>query len=122
MQNIDQTLHPALTQDWQILGELELTIGLASDGTVHKWFPLILRLLPLHADFTNKVLRSAQETVSRFIEAKSAVNCEHIHLILLAPEDLEWSNQNWGFFRIEKIGSNEATLDHTIEFFLYHEE
>jgi len=49
------------------------------------------------------------------------VSPEHIHVIIHIPEDHKLNNQNWGFFRIEKIGKNKARSDHTIELYLYQE-
>ena len=121
MQNIDQPHQSDLNQDWQILGELELTVGLTSDNDVHKWFSVILGLISRDIDLTNKVLRSAQESASRAMHVEGRVSSEHIHLVILIPNNYALNNQSWGFFRIEKIGEPDATLDHTIEFFLYQE-
>jgi len=121
MQNVNRTIRSASNQDWQIFGELELTVGLASDPIVRKWFSVILGFLSLQTDFNNKVLRSAQETISRAMHVESVMKSEHIHVIILVPENLEWGNQSWGFFRIERIGEDTTASDHTIEFFLYQE-
>lgn len=107
--------------DWQILGEIELTIGVASNHTINKWLAVILSLLELHTDFAAKVLRSARIAVSRALQFENIACSEHIHLIILVPEDFKLNNQNWGFFRIEKIGNDEAMLDHTIELYIYQE-
>jgi len=121
MQNVNRTIRPDSNQDWQILGELELTVGLASDPVVRKWFPVILGFLSLPTDFNNKVLKSVQATISRAMRVECVMKSEHIHVIILVPEKLEWSNQSWGFFRIERIGEDKTAPDHTIEFFLYQE-
>ena len=106
---------------WQILGEIELSIGVASGDTINKWLTFILDLLELHADFVNRILQSAQDSVLRAQHAESVVSSEHIHMTIIVPEDYELNNQNWGFFRIEKIGNEQASSDHTIELYLYQE-
>jgi hypothetical protein len=123
MQRNDSSNHQDSIQGWQVVGELELTPGLATDHTVSKWLQIILSLQELPADFAAKVLRSAQEATSRAIQAENIVKSQHIHLLILVPADYGLNKQDWGFFRIEKIGnqSDQVAPDHTIEFYLYQE-
>jgi len=116
---------PPLTKspehDWQVLGEFKLMIGDMSEHTINRWLSAILSLLEFQTDFVNKVLQSAHNAVLHASQMEGAVSSEHIHLIILIPEELKLNNRNWGFFRIEKIGNDEAMLDHTIELYLYQE-
>jgi hypothetical protein len=123
MQRNDSSNHQDSIQGWQVVGELELTPGLATDHTVSKWLQIILSLQELPADFAAKVLRSAQEATSRAIQAENIVKSQHIHLLVLVLADHKLNKQNWGFFRIEKIESEpeRSYSDHTIEVYLYQE-
>jgi hypothetical protein len=108
---------------WQTLGELELTAGFVSEHTVNKWLAVSLSRLDLHADFLDKVLKAAQETVSRAIQAEGVRKFEHLHLLIFVPAKHIQNNQNWGFYRIEKVeqAAGKANPDHTIEFYLYQD-
>jgi len=122
--------HPSQNElssaEWQILGELELPVGTEASGRCDAWLAETLMPLKLHADFLNKVLKSAQEAIARLSHPASVVMAfEHIHLLVFVPADSSSNGQNWGFFRIEKIEG--ATTDgsvpnHAIDFFLYREE
>ena len=114
------------TSLWQSLGDLELAVGSDSDRIVRDWLTTILSPLDLGADFRDKILRSAQEAVTRLILSATAANFEHLHLILFHPARLVSKPQaSWGFFRIEKIENaveGNDNPDHAIEFYLYMEE
>jgi hypothetical protein len=123
MQHSHSFLDQDSIQGWQILGELELATEVASDRAVNKWLAVILSLLDINADFAVKVLKSAQDAVSRALQVQSVVKSKHIQLLILVLTDREMRRHNWGFFRIEKIESesNRTDPDHTIEFYLYQE-
>jgi len=118
--------HEFVSAGWQILGELELPSGAEASGRSDAWLAEILTPLQLHADFLDKVLKSAQEAITRLSHpARVGVAFEHIRLLVFVPADSLSKGQNWGFFRIEKIAS--ATTGGSfpnllIEFFLYREE
>ncbi|MCQ3937541.1 MAG: hypothetical protein DPW18_10910 [Chloroflexi bacterium] len=114
--------HPSLPHipgaDWRILGELELPAAADSDSAVRAWLVNLLDPLRLHADFQNKILRSAQEAAARLLNAQTEIKFEHIHLLILAPPNHAVKEGTWGFFHIEKVGQGG---DHAIEFYLYLE-
>lgn len=109
--------------DWQILGELELTVGNASDHTMNKWLKVVLGLLELHADFVNKVLRSAQDSTAHILQVASESRYEHIHLLVFVKFGQNSKGQTWGFFRVEKLKDTPTAIspDHAVEFYLYPE-
>jgi hypothetical protein len=123
MQPMNSSLNNAPATDWQILGELELPISAESDGAINAWLTQTLFPMRLHADFLNKVLKSAQHAVARMM--LNEIKFGHIHLLIFAPVDRTSRGQTWGFFRIEKIENPVETKNHphhTIEFYLYVEE
>ena len=123
MQHTYSSFNKDSLQNWQVLGELQLVLGTASYFMVRKWLAVTLGLLELRDDLKRRVRQSAQEAVSRAMRAESMLKGEHIHLLVLIPESDELNNQNWSFFRIEKIEnqSDQVAPDHTIEFYLYQD-
>jgi len=108
--------------DWQILGELELPVGSSNaDDAIKARLMEILNPLNLHADFLNKILKSAQDAAARVMQ--NGMELEHIHLLVFAPKDRSSKRQTWGFFRIEKIegAADVDSPNHAIEFYLYVE-
>jgi hypothetical protein len=103
--------------DWRILGELELPAAAESDSAIQAWLANLLEPLRLHADFQNKILRSAQAAAC-LLHAQTEIKFEHIHLLILVPPNHASKRGTWGFFRIEKVGQGG---DHAIEFYLYLE-
>ena len=111
--------------NWQILGELELPISSECAARIATWLKENLSPLKLQADFTNRLLKSAQAAAVRAEESSvAAIDNAHIHLAVFAPIDHEADGKTWGFFRLEKLegavaGKNPS--DHSIEFYLYIE-
>jgi len=114
--------HPPIA-GLQILGELELTVDPDIESTVSKWLALILSPINLHADFLNKVLKSAEEAISRAMAAEGVRKFEHLHLLVFMPAVHTQNNPSWGFYRIEKVEKAAGTPnpDHAIEFYLYQD-
>ena len=113
-----------LGADWQILGELALPVGSNADDRITVWLAETLNPLNLHADFVNKVLKSAQDAMARAMQVEFVTEFAHIHLLVFAPADRASKGQTWGFFRISKIEGakgDESPPDHAIEFYLYVE-
>lgn len=125
VKHIDPSPNNLSGTDWRILGELELTIGEEADGIISAWVTEILNPLCLHADFLNKVLKSAQDAAERAMQSENRqLDFEHIHLLIFFPGTRSSKRQTWGFFRIEKVGTpkaNKNPYDHSIEFYLYPE-
>jgi len=125
VKQIDPSSNNLSGTDWRILGELELTIGEEADGVISAWLTEILNPFRLHADFLNKVLKSAQDAAGRAMQSENRqLDFEHIHLLVFLPGTRASKGQTWGFFRIEKIESakqHKNPSDHAIEFYLYLE-
>ena len=111
--------------DWQILGELELPIGIECNDTISTWLKENLSPLKLQLDFLNRILKSAQAAAASASQSTgTALESGHIHLVFYAPPIHEFAEKPWGFFRIEKfarVGVDKTPLDHSIEFYLYIE-
>lgn len=112
-------------EHWQILGELNLSVGSNAYDALSRWLMEVLSPLSLHADFLNQVLKSARGVAARDIQFEStALEFKHIHFLVFAPENRSLKGQTWGFFRIEKVGTSSKARnpsDHSIEFYLYFE-
>ena len=102
---------------WQVLGELQLTLGLNVEDEVHAWLTALLLPLLLHESFLNKVLRSAQEYSLRALRSTTDAAHGHVHLVIFVQRDHPRRSDTWGFFRIEKVEQEE----HTVELYLYPE-
>ena len=111
--------------DWQVLGELELPIGSEGASVINTWLKEKLGPLKLQADFMNRILKSAQDAVQRFMESKGdRADIGRIHILVFTPLSHKLDEKTWGFFRIEKLESvreAENPPDHYIEFHLYFE-
>lgn len=108
MQPNDSFLNKYTGSGRKLLGELELPIGAKADETIIAWLTELLSPLNLHADFLNKVLKSAQNSAAHILLTESAAKFEHVHLIIFVPSDPISKEQTWGFFRIEKIESTKT--------------
>lgn len=108
---------------WQILGELEITVGLEPEPELSTWLLSIFRDLNLRADFQDRVLRSVHEGVSQALQAGTTGRFEHLHLFIFIPASLALNNHNWWFYKIEKVDNTggKARPDHSIEFYLYQD-
>ena len=120
---VNGSLQSVSGSGWQILGELQLALEADMHQTVGQWLSVILGRLEPGEDFVIKVLKSAQEALSRALPAVNDTRFNHLHLLVFAPLDLSATRQSWGFFRIEKVerAAEAAKPDHTIEFYLYLE-
>lgn len=109
---------------WQILGELEVPVASDADGAIRTWLVELLAPLSLNADFLNKVLKSAQASITRAQQPSNEMIFGHVHLSIFAPYERTSKGSTWGFFRIEKIDSRDHDKDHpdhSVEFYLYLE-
>lgn len=125
MKDASSSLQPAPSLNWQLLGELELTVNADSGRAVGEWLMVILSPFQLQADFVIKVVRSAQEAAARVLQSETGIRYQHTHLLLYIPADRTANGGTWGFFRIEKVGIetvNGTPRDHSIEFYLYLEK
>jgi hypothetical protein len=124
--NTNDSIHDRLPDaGWQILGELELPVGVHVEEALQVWLTEIANSLNLQADLLTKIIRSAQDAALRAIHSMAALQFEHIHLLVLIPSDPARAERNWSFFRVEKIEDTDTgdpgTFDHAIELYLYGE-
>jgi hypothetical protein len=115
---------PITNRDWQLLGERKLSVEASLDAGIQTWLTQTLHSLPLHTDFLNRILRSAQHSATRLFQADPVTEFELIHLMVFVPQNYASNGKTWGFFRIEKVGTPGAQTgryDHSIEFYLYME-
>jgi hypothetical protein len=124
MKYTDVSLYHTSTANWQLLGEFQLTVSPDISQAVGEWLIVTLDPLHLHSDFTSKVIKSVQEAAARAMQSETVKKYHHTHLLIYVPADLTANGGTWGFFHIEKVGTDEenASLrDHSIEFYLYLE-
>ncbi len=110
--------------DWQILGEIEQPLGANAHHLLDAWLLDALIPLHLHADFLNKIRKSAEEVVARAIQTDMETRSQHTRLSILVPANHTSDAETWGFFRIEKVElavQSENSPNHTIEFYLFPE-
>ena len=110
--------------DWQLLDELELSVGSSIDDKIdiNVWLMEILSPLELHIDFFKRVLNSAQDAIARAMHILPKTEPTYIHLLIFVPAERTSNRQMWGFFRIEKIGDSSVAgnpSNHSIELYLY---
>ena len=86
MRHTHTPLHEDSIQGWQVLGELQLIVGIDPDTMVREWLVVIFNLLELRQDFVDRVVNSAQETVLRAMQPEIVGKSEHLHLLVLMQE------------------------------------
>ena len=124
MKPTDVSLHHASPADWELLGELQLTVSLDAIQAVSEWLAVTLDRLQLYTDFTTKILKSAEEAAARAMQSEIVMKYQHTHILIYIPTSRPAAGGTWGFFRIEKVGTdteNGNPRDHSIEFYLYLE-
>ena len=124
MKHTDISLHHTSMTGWQLLGELELTVNPDASQVVSEWLMVTLDPLHLYTDFTSKIVKSAEEAAARAMQSETVLKYQHTHLLIYIPANRSANGGTWGFFRIEKMGTdaeNRNSRDHSIEFYLYLE-
>jgi len=109
---------------WQILGELELSVGASVEDILYSWLTEILQPLHFQAELLKKIILSAQDAIGRAVHAEIVDEFKHIQLVVFVPSEREEKEQAWGFFRLEKIEDSKDEQiggDHAVEFYLYGE-
>jgi len=110
--------------EWQLLGELELPVGVSTNDVVHAWLTELLSPRNLSTDFLNRVLKSAQDSATRALHPNIAMDFGHIHLSIYVPHERVAKGKTWGYFHIERIENRKDDIvshDHAIDFYLYME-
>ena len=110
--------------EWQLLGELNLSVNSASDFAINPWLTELLSPLDLSTDFLNRVLESAQVSVTRILRPIAIPIPVRIHLSIFAPYKQIPERKTWGFFHIERIENQGEAVDarnHAIDYYLYVE-
>lgn len=124
MATVNTSLPPVPDTDWHRLGELELPAGASADSAIRNWIAPILNTLNLSPDFLDRVVKSAQESVMRYLDPDAGLTNGHIHLSIHAPREHLTKGKTWGFFHIERIENRVEELDdrgHAIDYYLYVE-
>jgi hypothetical protein len=125
VKHIDKSPQPEAYADWQLIGEFELPTNPNAENIIHARLIEILGSLNLHADFLDKILKSAQDALQHVLSSNPMVpEFEQIHLLVFTQSLSTAGLRTWGFFRIEKAESavqNERQLTHRIEIYLYPE-
>jgi hypothetical protein len=123
MNHVDISHAQVVGPGWEMLGEIELGINPDIDHTISKWLMLVFSPLKLQAEFVDKILLSARDSMARAMQAEAVMKFEHVHLLVFAPTERGKESGTWGFFRIEKVetGGESGNPDHAIEFYLYLE-
>ena len=108
---------------WRTLGELELPVSASTDEPIQAWLAESLAPLNLPSGFTERVLRSAQESARRAFDPNAGEARAQIHVLVLVPSGTIPSGRTWGFFHIERIeaSASGAERQHAIDFYLYGE-
>jgi hypothetical protein len=110
--------------EWQLLGELDISVGSATDFTIDSRLTELLIPLDLSTDFKYRVMESVQDSVMRILQSNAVSTTGHIHLFIFAPYARILERKTWGFFHIERIENQTEvadTRDHAIDFYLYVE-
>ncbi len=95
-----------------------------SAEVIASWLSQILEPYRLPDDFINKLRQSIQEVISRLI-SMSRLRMECRVYISQAAKSDQTVNNNWGFFKMEKVGGSLAekpSADPVIEYFFYLEK
>ena len=124
MNHIDTALLESHESPWRVLGEIELPVEANINHQIQRWLTFVVAPLNLPVDFLNKLFKSAQSATARAMQAEAVFVAQHIHLLVFVLADHAQKGQIWGFFRTERIEATiteNAPLDHAIEFYLYLE-
>ncbi len=124
MKQIDLSHTNTPDTGWQLLGELDLSAISDANLTINPWLLKLLSSLDLSADFLNRVLEFAQDSVLRALHSNAVSKNGHIHLSVFTPHTRTPERKTWGFFHIERIENQMDaidTRDHAIDFYLYVE-
>ena len=124
MKQIDLSHTNTPNAEWQLLGELNLSVEPDDKFAINTWLTELLNPLDLSTDFRNRVQESVQSSVMRILQPETALFAGHIHLSVYAPYEHIPERKTWGFFHIERIENRADTAnvnDHAINFYLYVE-
>ena len=108
--------------NWQLLGELELSVGSDTDSVLIAWLTKTIGPLNLSTDFLKRILASAQNSAARNLHPSDGETWRQIHLSIFAPYERISKQNTWGFFHIERIENrpdNSDARNHAIDFYLY---
>jgi len=124
MKQTDLSQKIAPDTEWQILGDLNLSVGSEVEFAINAWLTELLSPLNLSMNFLNRVHDSVQGTVRRILYPNAGSITGHIHLSIFAPYERIPERKPWGFFHIERIenqGEAVDVRDHAIDIYLYVE-
>lgn len=119
MENNDLTPKQQSQFDWRLLDQSELSNDAASNKLPQNWLCQILEPFNLPTNLANKLKTSLGEAIS---------HSSRLEVRIYTPKDVQAdlsSNKNWGFFKLEKVGTNTKTeepAELVIEYYLYLEK
>jgi hypothetical protein len=119
-QNIPSQFPEAMPA-WQNIGEIVLPVGLADNGAILSLLKEKLDPLSLPTELLHKIVKSIKEVPGRAVAA--GIRFEHIHLFIFIPTNYNTAAGTWGFFRIERIDSEDdnTSSGHAVDLYLYPE-
>ena len=112
------------SQNWNLLGELELQAEASTHILVQTWLREISNPLNLPVGLLDRIFTSIQDSKSRAHKHDMAIKSKYVHIAIFGPGNLVPEGKTWGYFHTEKISSREnddTILDHKIDFYLYAE-
>ena len=109
--------------NWQILGQLKLSLGASPDGTMKEWLMNALRDFTLSGDLVSRLLASIEEAAAHILSPdRTQVQLEYLEIVVLAPTGQTSKGHTWGFFRVERESTDpqlESVKGHCVEYYLY---
>ena len=83
--------------DWQLLDELELSVGssMGHEIDINVWLMEILSPLELQIDFFHRLLSSAQDAIARTMHIVPTTEPTYIQLLIFVPAERTSNKQIW---------------------------
>lgn len=112
--------------NWLPLGQLKLSVDSTSDESIDNWLLNTVEMFDLPSDLFDRLKASIKKVVSRLNTISDQFHASSINIYI--SDDVKTgllSNNYWGFFRLEKVGSKsdeETSVEHVIDFYLYLEK
>ena len=105
--------------DWQLLGEIENRVGSRADRTVRAWLHDLLQPLQLNPDLLSRILKSTSESMTQSAQDERETKDLSFHILVFVSSEPSSKDETWGYFRIEKVGTNPG--ESYLEYYLYRD-